>query len=144
MLTVGLYARLEAKPGKADELAGFLKQGLALANAETTTPVWFAVRFGPTTFAIFDAFTGEAGRQAPRRCPRTGRLTFLRPVRAIIDSRAEVSQPGFPPAPPPRRWSSSRSASLLVAVAARAQDAAAPAASPARSSRSAWAAWSGA
>jgi quinol monooxygenase YgiN len=64
MLTVGLFVRLEAKPGKADELAAFLKQGLDLANQEATTPLWFAVRFGPATFAIFDAFTGDAGRQA--------------------------------------------------------------------------------
>ncbi len=64
MLTLGLFARLEAKPGKEQELAAFLMQGLQLANQETTTPVWFAVRFGPTTFAIFDAFADEAGRQA--------------------------------------------------------------------------------
>ena len=64
MLTVSLFARLEAKPGKADEVAAFLKQGLELARQETTTPLWFALRLGPTTFAIFDAFHDEAGRQA--------------------------------------------------------------------------------
>ena len=64
MLTVGLFVRLEAKPGKAEELAAFLKQGLQLANQETTTPLWFALRLGPATFAIFDAFRDEAGRQA--------------------------------------------------------------------------------
>ena len=26
--------------------------------------MWFAVRFGPTTFGIFDAFADEAGRTA--------------------------------------------------------------------------------
>ena len=64
MLKLGLYVRLEAKPGKENELAGFLEQGLAMARDEATTPVWFAVRFGPTTFAIFDAFRDEAGRKA--------------------------------------------------------------------------------
>lgn len=63
MLTVGLFARLEAKPGKEEELALFLEQGLQLANQETTTPLWFALRLGPKTFAIFDAFRDEAGRQ---------------------------------------------------------------------------------
>ena|SRR5258707_7811138 len=63
MLTLGLFARLEAKPGKEDELAAFLMQGLQLANQETTTPIWFALRLGPGTFAIFDAFEDEAGRQ---------------------------------------------------------------------------------
>jgi quinol monooxygenase YgiN len=64
MLTLGLFARLEAKPDKAEEVAAFLMQGLQLANQEMTTPVWFALRLGPTTFAIFDAFRDEAGRQA--------------------------------------------------------------------------------
>ena len=63
MLTQSLFARLEAKPGKENEVAAFLQQGLQLANQEATTPVWFALRLGPTTFAIFDAFRDEAGRQ---------------------------------------------------------------------------------
>ena len=64
MLTLGLLARLEAKPDKAEDVAAFLMQGLQLANSEETTPVWFALRLGPTTFVIFDAFTDDAGRQA--------------------------------------------------------------------------------
>ena len=63
MLTVSLFARLEAKPGKEEEVRAFLMQGLQLANQEATTPVWFALRLGPTTFAIFDAFRDEAGRE---------------------------------------------------------------------------------
>ena len=63
MLTLSLFARLEAKPGKEEEVAAFLMQGLELANQETTTPLWFALRLGPSTFAIFDAFHDEAGRQ---------------------------------------------------------------------------------
>jgi quinol monooxygenase YgiN len=63
MLTRSLFVRLEAKPGKEKELAAFLMQGLELANREETTPVWFATQLGPTTFAIFDAFRDDAGRQ---------------------------------------------------------------------------------
>jgi quinol monooxygenase YgiN len=63
MLTVSLFARLEAKPGKEEAVAAFLGQGLELANQEATTPLWFALRLGPTTFAIFDAFRDEAARQ---------------------------------------------------------------------------------
>jgi quinol monooxygenase YgiN len=63
MLTVSLFARLEAKPGKEEEVMAFLRQGLQLANQEATTPLWFALRLGPTTFAIFDAFHDEAGRE---------------------------------------------------------------------------------
>jgi len=64
MLTLSLFVRLEAKPGKEEALAAFLMQGLELANQESTTPLWLALRLGPTTFAIFDAFRDEAGRQA--------------------------------------------------------------------------------
>lgn len=63
MLSLGLFVRLEAKPGKEEEVAAFLKQGLEMANQEPTTPLWFALRLGPTTFAIFDAFADESGRQ---------------------------------------------------------------------------------
>jgi quinol monooxygenase YgiN len=63
MLTLGLLVRLEAKPGKEEEVAAFLMQGLQLANQETTTPLWFALRLGPSTFGIFDSFRDEAGRQ---------------------------------------------------------------------------------
>jgi len=64
MLSLALFARLEAKAGKEEEVAAFLKQGLQLANQEATTPLWFALRLGPTTFAIFDACHDESGRQA--------------------------------------------------------------------------------
>jgi len=63
MLTKSLFVRLEAKPGKENEVAAFLKQGLDLANQEASTATWFALRVGPTTFAIFDAFRDEQGRQ---------------------------------------------------------------------------------
>ena len=58
-----LFVRLEAKPGKEKAVAEFLEQGLALARQESTTLLWFALRLGPTKFAIFDAFADEAGRQ---------------------------------------------------------------------------------
>ena len=63
MITRSLFVRLEAKPGKEEEVAAFLKQGLELANQEASTPVWFALRLAPDTFGIFDAFRDEAGRQ---------------------------------------------------------------------------------
>ena len=64
MLKVGLFVRLEAKPGKEEDVAAFLKQALELAKQEATTPVWFALRLGPSTFAVSDAFADEPGRQA--------------------------------------------------------------------------------
>ena len=62
-MKLALFARLEAKPGKEKEVADFLHQGLALANQEASTLSWFALRVGPTTFAIFDTFADETGRQ---------------------------------------------------------------------------------
>ncbi len=64
MVKVGLLVRLEAKPGKEEELGKFLASALPLANQETQTTVWFALRIGPSTFGIFDGFPGEPGRQA--------------------------------------------------------------------------------
>jgi quinol monooxygenase YgiN len=64
MVKLALFARLEAKPGKEGAVADFLASALPLANAETGTTAWFALRFGPSTFGIFDAFADEAGRQA--------------------------------------------------------------------------------
>jgi len=64
MITHALFVRLEAKAGKEQELEKFLQAGLAMSRQEQTTPIWFALRLSPTTFAIFDAFHDEAGRQA--------------------------------------------------------------------------------
>lgn len=64
MLKVALFVRLEARAGKEEEVARFLEAGLAMANQETTTPLWFALRLTPSTFGIFDAFADETGRQA--------------------------------------------------------------------------------
>ena len=59
MLKVGLFVKLQAKPGKEAAVISFLESGLTLANQETSTPVWFALQLGPSTFGIFDAFADE-------------------------------------------------------------------------------------
>ncbi len=64
MVKLGLYVRLEAKTGKESEVESFLKGGLAIVQSEPATIAWFALRLGPSTFGIFDAFPDEAGRQA--------------------------------------------------------------------------------
>ncbi len=64
MIRVGLLVRLQAKSGKETAVARFLESGLALANQEAATPIWFALRLGPATFGIFDAFADDAGRKA--------------------------------------------------------------------------------
>lgn len=64
MTAVALYVELNAKPGKEDAVAAFLANAKGLVDAETGTVTWFAVRFDQTTFAIFDAFDDDAGRDA--------------------------------------------------------------------------------
>jgi quinol monooxygenase YgiN len=64
MTRKALLVRLEAKPGKENEVAKFLRDGQGLVAQEPATTAWFGIRLGPTTFAIFDAFSDEAGRDA--------------------------------------------------------------------------------
>jgi quinol monooxygenase YgiN len=64
MMKVGLFVRLEARPGKEAELEGFLQGGLAIVQGEPATTAWFAIRIGPSTFGVFDTFPDEVGRQA--------------------------------------------------------------------------------
>ena len=61
---LALLVRLQARPGKENELAEFLRHTLAVAQDEPETTAWFAIHLGKSTFAIFDVFTDEAGRQA--------------------------------------------------------------------------------
>ena len=62
--TKALVVRLTAKPETRDEVAAFLAGALELANGETGTTVWFALRTDESTFWIVDAFPGAAERQA--------------------------------------------------------------------------------
>jgi quinol monooxygenase YgiN len=64
MVSVALLVLLEAKSGKEEQAAAFLKSALPLVQAEPETTAWFAIRIGASTFGIFDAFPGEAGRRA--------------------------------------------------------------------------------
>ncbi len=64
MEKLALLARLEAKPGKEQQVADFIKNALPLAEAEPGTVRWYALQIGPSTFGIFDTFADEVGRDA--------------------------------------------------------------------------------
>jgi quinol monooxygenase YgiN len=64
MVTTALFVRLEAKPGREKDVEQFLHGGLPIVQQEPATIAWFAIRLGPSTFGIFDAFPDDAGRQA--------------------------------------------------------------------------------
>jgi quinol monooxygenase YgiN len=59
-----LWVKLEAKPGQEETVARFLAGALPLVNEEPATVAWFGIRIGPTTFAIYDAFPDDKGRDA--------------------------------------------------------------------------------
>jgi len=53
MLTLGLVARLEAKQGKEEELASFLKQGLQMVKQEIDDADMVRVAFGTNNLCNF-------------------------------------------------------------------------------------------
>src|SRR4051812_31455596 len=73
-LTLAFVAKLVAKAGLEDEVAGFLAGAVDLANAEAGTVVWFALRTDAQTFWIVDAFPSEDARQAHITGPIADRL----------------------------------------------------------------------
>ena len=79
MVTTGLLLRLHARPGKGSDTAQFLEGVMPLIRQEPATFAFFAIRFGPSEFGIFNAFPDAAGREA-----HTGG-----PAAAALFSRAE-------------------------------------------------------
>ena len=64
MSKFALYVPLEAKPGKEKQVADFLRSAVPLVNAEAGT-ILVCHSNGPAqSFAIFDTFDTEAGRDA--------------------------------------------------------------------------------
>jgi quinol monooxygenase YgiN len=64
MVTLGLFVRLSAKPGRSLQLEQFLRSALSHVENEPDTVAWFALKLGPSSFGIFDAFPHDAARQA--------------------------------------------------------------------------------
>jgi quinol monooxygenase YgiN len=64
MGSLGILARIEAKPGRESDVEKLLTGARALAEAEPGTQTWFAWRMGSSTFGVFDTFEDEEGRQA--------------------------------------------------------------------------------
>jgi hypothetical protein len=56
--------RLEALPGKEAELADFLRSARSIVMDEPGTVAWFAIRFGPATFGVYDVFPDDEARDA--------------------------------------------------------------------------------
>jgi quinol monooxygenase YgiN len=64
MSKLAIWAEVEAKPGKEQAVAEFLRSAQALAEKEPATLTWYAVKLGGAKFGIFDTFADEKGREA--------------------------------------------------------------------------------
>ena len=63
-VTLGILALLEAKAGKGEQLAAFLKAGRDMAVAEEGTVTWYAFKISDTSYGIFDTFATDDARTA--------------------------------------------------------------------------------
>ena len=75
MVTAALWIRLEAKPGRDEDVANFLRSSLRSVQKEPATTAWFAIRLGPSTFGVFGVFPDNVARE----------VHLLGPVAAAID-----------------------------------------------------------
>ena len=65
MITRALFVRLEAKTGREEEVESFLRAALNAVDTEVLAyEINGSLCFGPSSFAIFDAFPDDAARQA--------------------------------------------------------------------------------
>ncbi|MHA3703110.1 putative quinol monooxygenase [Jatrophihabitans sp. YIM 134969] len=64
MVTKALLVRLEALPGRESDLAEFLSGARSIVMGEPGTVAWFALRFGPSSFGVYDVFPDDAARDA--------------------------------------------------------------------------------
>jgi quinol monooxygenase YgiN len=64
MARLAIWVQVEAKPGKEQTVAEFLKSAQALAEKEQGTLTWYAVKLEGAKFGIFDTFADENGREA--------------------------------------------------------------------------------
>ncbi|HEY0758442.1 MAG TPA: antibiotic biosynthesis monooxygenase [Acidisarcina sp.] len=58
-----IWAQLEAKPGKEEEVEAFLISAQPMAVEEPGTTTWYALKIGPGKYGIFDTFADEESRQ---------------------------------------------------------------------------------
>jgi quinol monooxygenase YgiN len=64
MVKLAIWATVQAKAGKENQVESFLKSAQQLAEAEPKTVSWYALNLGGGRFGIFDTFQDESGREA--------------------------------------------------------------------------------
>jgi quinol monooxygenase YgiN len=63
-MSVGILAVFEAKPGKGEALATFLRKSRELAATEEKTVTWCAFKIDDSSYGVFDTFESEESREA--------------------------------------------------------------------------------
>ncbi|KAJ3713628.1 hypothetical protein EV361DRAFT_932418 [Lentinula raphanica] len=93
MTSVGLFVPLVAKPSQTDAIVEFFNAGYNLVPSEPLTREWYAVKFedsNPPSYALFDTFAAEQGRQAHL----SGQIAkaLLENASTLLDASPEVGQ----------------------------------------------------
>ncbi|KAL6246928.1 hypothetical protein RBB50_006235 [Rhinocladiella similis] len=83
------FIHLEAKPGKEELVAGFMRDINSGVNLEPGTGPWFGWRYSKTAFGIFEAFPDAEARHAHDAGP--GGRNFLR-MELLKDALAYPAQ----------------------------------------------------
>ncbi len=60
----GLLVIMKAKEGKSNDVENFLNVGKQLVGEEPETLSWYAIKIDDSTYAIFDTFANDSGRDA--------------------------------------------------------------------------------
>ncbi len=89
MVTKALLVHVEAKPGQEQAVEEFLRGALPIVQGEPATTAWFAIRMGPSTFGIFDAFPDDSGRQAHLNGPIAAAL--MENAESLLSEAPEIT-----------------------------------------------------
>ena len=88
---LSIWAEIKAKPGKEQQVEEFLKSALPLAEAETGTTTWYALKLSPNTFGIFDTFADEEGRKA-HLSGEIAKALFSEETKTMLESEPVIKQ----------------------------------------------------
>lgn len=64
MVTVGVLATFEFKPGNESAAGEFFQRGLQIVDDQPASTVWFAFQLSPTKYGAFAAFADNGDREA--------------------------------------------------------------------------------
>ncbi|HYK34435.1 antibiotic biosynthesis monooxygenase [Alloacidobacterium sp.] len=91
MVKYSIWATVNAKPGKEQEVEDFLRSAQSVAEQEKETITWYVVRMGPGSFGIFDTFITEAGREAHLN-GEIAKALFSEKTKALLADEPRVSK----------------------------------------------------